>query len=85
MQVSGSLCCIISTVIVVLETGYNRMIRSFSTSEPGRVHTNLATSPSRKSPYGQKGIISCISFNPDYSGTLIVELLSFFPISQFHV
>lgn len=48
--------------------GYNRMIRVFDTNEPGRVHQNIPTTPTRKSPYGQKGIISCLAFNPDYSG-----------------
>jgi WD40 repeat protein len=48
--------------------GYNRMIRSFDVSRPGLEYTNHETCKSRKSQGGQKGIISCLSFNPDNSG-----------------
>lgn len=35
---------------------------------PGRNCTEFWTSESKKAFFGQKGLISCISFNPDYSG-----------------
>jgi WD40 repeat protein len=44
------------------------MIRWFDTADPGRNHTNVPTSSTRKAPDGQKGIISCLIFNPDFSG-----------------
>eukprot|EP01034_Spumella_vulgaris_P025627 gene25627-32103_t len=49
--------------------GSNKMIRCFDLSRPGRDgHTSQATTKSRKSPLGQKGLISTIAFNPDHSG-----------------
>lgn len=42
--------------------------RCFDISRPGRDCTSIATTPTKKSQYGQKGLISAISFNPDYSG-----------------
>jgi len=46
--------------------GYNNYIRVFDVAIPGREshQMNLA----KKKEEGQKGLISCISFSPDYSG-----------------
>lgn len=49
-------------------SGCSRMIRCFDVSQPGRNFIDFPTSSSRKDASGQKGIISAISFNPDYSG-----------------
>jgi WD40 repeat protein len=37
-------------------------------TRPGRDCFSIPTTPTKKSPYGQKGLISALSFNPDYSG-----------------
>ncbi|KAI8889136.1 WD40 repeat-like protein [Backusella circina FSU 941] len=45
------------------------MIEIFDILRPGSSDsTKFATIPKRKSKKGQKGIISCIDFSPDYSG-----------------
>jgi WD40 repeat protein len=45
------------------------MIEIFDIQRPGASDsTKFATIPKRKSKKGQKGIISCIDFSPDYSG-----------------
>lgn len=49
-------------------TGYNRMIRVFDVSEPGRSFEARPTCKTRKSPVGQRGIISALAFSPDPSG-----------------
>ncbi|ORY06980.1 WD40 repeat-like protein [Basidiobolus meristosporus CBS 931.73] len=51
-----------------LYCGFNNAIHIFDTARPGRDCSKIATTPSRKSRKGQKGVISCISFNPDRSG-----------------
>jgi WD40 repeat protein len=48
--------------------GSNRMIRCFDVANPGRVCLEQPTCKTRRSPIGQRGIISCLSFNPDCSG-----------------
>lgn len=48
--------------------GSNRVIRIFDAANPGRQVTTVATCKSRKDKFGQKGIVSAISFCPDYSG-----------------
>ena len=48
--------------------GSNRMIRIFDLTRPGKQISNRATSKTKRSKAGQRGIISCIGFNPDYSG-----------------
>ncbi|CAG8528873.1 7927_t:CDS:10 [Funneliformis mosseae] len=48
--------------------GYKNMIKIFDSHRPGRDGEDCKTTPSRKSKEGQKGIISCLSFNPDRSG-----------------
>lgn len=49
----------------------------FDTSRPGRDGSiNVQTTPTRKSKEGQKGIISCISFNPDRSGLFAIGSFS---------
>lgn len=40
----------------------------FDLSRPGKDSTAIPTTPTRKSPFGQKGLISTLTFNPDYSG-----------------
>jgi hypothetical protein len=47
---------------------HSLFIRCFDVASPGKDCFEIATSPSKKSPVGQKGMISCLSFNPDYSG-----------------
>lgn len=44
------------------------MIEIFDVHRPGPDSTKFATIPKRKSRKGQKGIISCLDFCPDYSG-----------------
>ena len=45
--------------------GSKNMIRCFDVSSPGsNNYSNYPTSKTRKSLEGQKGIISCLSFNP---------------------
>ena len=43
-------------------------IRCFDVISPGKDCYAIPTSATRKSAYGQKGLISTIAFNPDYSG-----------------
>jgi len=50
--------------------GYENMIQVFDTSRPGQAIQKISTTPTRKSRNGQKGIISCLAFSPDYSGLL---------------
>lgn len=50
------------------ETGYNRMIRVFDVAEPGRSFEARPTCKTRKSPVGQRGIISSLAFSPDPCG-----------------
>jgi WD40 repeat protein len=44
------------------------MIEIFDVHRPGPDSIKFATIPKRKSRKGQKGIISCLDFCPDYSG-----------------
>ncbi|CAM9116798.1 unnamed protein product [Ectocarpus sp. 13 AM-2016] len=48
--------------------GYNRMIRIFDVSQPGRSFEARPTCKTRKSKTGQRGIISALSFCPENSG-----------------
>ncbi|CAM9373963.1 unnamed protein product [Choristocarpus tenellus] len=48
--------------------GYNRMIRVFDVSQPGRSFEARPTCKTRKSVVGQRGIISSLAFSPDTSG-----------------
>lgn len=48
--------------------GFERAIRIFDVSRPGRECELRRTSPTRKSRDGLRGIISCFAFAPDYSG-----------------
>ncbi|KAF9090231.1 Telomerase Cajal body protein 1 [Mortierella sp. AM989] len=47
--------------------GSNNMIQIFDTTRPGRDSYKRPTVPTRKSRKGQKGVISCLAFNPDHS------------------
>lgn len=49
-------------------SGADRRIYCFDIMVPGRPCSAMATSSSKKSYFGQKGLISTIQFNPDYSG-----------------
>jgi len=55
-----------------LYTCSSRMIRCFDVSDPGRRCVQLPTSASRRDTTGQKGILSAISFCPDFSGLYAV-------------
>ena len=48
--------------------GFGRAVRIFDVARPGRSCEVRATCPTRKSREGQRGIISCLGFAPDYSG-----------------
>ncbi|KAI8816318.1 WD40-repeat-containing domain protein, partial [Fimicolochytrium jonesii] len=48
--------------------GFTNHIQIFATDRPGRDSRRVATSPSKKSREGQKGLVSTIAFNPDRSG-----------------
>lgn len=49
--------------------GYENMIEIFDVHAPGNnTSTKISTTPNRKSRKGQKGIVSCLDFNPDQSG-----------------
>ncbi|KAL1926903.1 hypothetical protein VTP01DRAFT_5233 [Rhizomucor pusillus] len=48
--------------------GYENMIEIFDIQRPGQESIKIPTLPTRKSKNGQKGIISCLDFSPDYSG-----------------
>lgn len=48
--------------------GANRVIRVFDAANPGRQESNVYTCKTRSDRFGQKGLISAISFCPDYSG-----------------
>lgn len=47
--------------------GSNSMIRCFDVANP-HLYESFPTTKSKKDGNGQKGLISCIEFNPDYSG-----------------
>jgi WD40 repeat protein len=47
--------------------GFDRMIRFFDVSQPSRDFCARATSKTRRSRRGQRGIISSLHFNPDHS------------------
>ena len=44
------------------------MIRVFDLTRPGRQIESRPTSKTKRSKVGQRGLISTIAFNPDYSG-----------------
>jgi WD40 repeat protein len=49
--------------------GFNNCVRVFDLSRPGREHRLLPTfKRANRETTGQRGIISCIAFNPDKSG-----------------
>ncbi|KAI8053738.1 WD40-repeat-containing domain protein [Syncephalis plumigaleata] len=48
--------------------GYENMIEVFHIDRPGNESSKYATTPSRRSRQGQKGLISSLAFNPDRSG-----------------
>ncbi|CAG8718876.1 23691_t:CDS:10, partial [Cetraspora pellucida] len=47
--------------------GYKNMIKTYYTDRPGSDGEEYPTTPTRKSKEGQKGVISCLAFNPDRS------------------
>ncbi|KAL0085949.1 WD40-repeat-containing domain protein [Phycomyces blakesleeanus] len=44
------------------------MIEVFDVQRPGQESQKIPTTPKRRSKKGQKGIISCLDFSPDYAG-----------------
>ncbi|RHZ84437.1 hypothetical protein Glove_81g47 [Diversispora epigaea] len=48
--------------------GYKNMIKIYDSNRPGYDGIECPTTTTRKSKDGQKGIISCLAFNPDFSG-----------------
>ena len=48
--------------------GFERCVRIFDIARPGRECETRPTCKSRKSRDGQRGIISCFAFAPDFSG-----------------
>jgi WD40 repeat protein len=58
-----------------LYCGYEDAIHVFDFQTPGE-GTKLATTPSKKSKDGMKGIVSSIAFSPDYSGLFAASSLS---------
>jgi len=56
--------------------GLNNLIQIFDISRPGEPIEKKMTTPTRRSKHGQKGIIACMNFNPDYSGLLAAGSLS---------
>jgi len=51
-----------------LYAGSDRVVRCFDLASPGRQISEVHTTKNRKDKSGIKGIISCLSFNPDVSG-----------------
>jgi WD40 repeat protein len=51
-----------------LYCGFDRAVRIFDLSRPGRQCVLRQTCKTRRSREGQRGIISCFAFAPDYSG-----------------
>jgi hypothetical protein len=54
--------------------GYERAVRVFDACRPGRYCEVRATSKTKKSKAGQRGILSCIAFNPDMTGWVRVRV-----------
>jgi WD40 repeat protein len=52
--------------------GYTNRFNVFDTGVPGSRSDKIATTSSRRASDGIKGIVSSISFNPDYSGIFAV-------------
>ncbi|KAI7856565.1 WD40-repeat-containing domain protein [Circinella umbellata] len=44
------------------------MIEIFDVQRPGQVSQKIPTIPQKRTKEGQKGIISCLDFSPDYAG-----------------
>lgn len=62
-------------MLLSLYCGYEDAIQVFDFQRPGE-GTKLATRPTKKSKEGMKGIVSSISFCPDYSGLFAASSLS---------
>ena len=56
--------------------GFTNRINVFNTGIPGSNSDKIATTSSKRAKDGLKGIISCIKFNPDYSGIFAVGTFS---------
>ena len=48
--------------------GYERAVRVFDVTRPGRAVETRPTAATRKSRDGQRGLLSCLAFSPDGSG-----------------
>eukprot|EP01035_Chromulina_nebulosa_P036743 gene36743-49540_t len=68
-ELDPAVCVTFNPTGTRIYAGSNRMIRWFDVSYPGRTFNNIPTCNTRKSLLGQKGLISCLSFNPDLSGS----------------
>ena len=55
-----------------LYAGFTRVIRVFDTSRPGRPAASRALCKNRADRTGQRGVVSCMAFNPDWSGLYAV-------------
>jgi len=67
-ELESALCIAFNHTGDKFYTGADRTIRCFDLNTPGSECTSFYTSKSRKSMFGQKGLISCLQFNPDGSG-----------------
>ena len=77
-EVAAALCCCFSPDGQQIYSGFDRAVRIFQTSRPGRDSQTRKTTPTRSSRKGQKGLISTLSVTPDgtmyaagsYSGSI---------------
>lgn len=68
------MCALIykNTLLSLKYGGYNREILVFDANYPSKVLETRFTSRTRKSKFGQRGLLSAISFAPDFSGMYAV-------------
>lgn len=59
-----------------LYAGSKSMVRCFDISRPGRDFYELPTTLTRRDYRGLRGIVSCLTFNPDRSGAYAVGMYS---------
>ncbi|KAI9275935.1 WD40-repeat-containing domain protein [Phascolomyces articulosus] len=52
--------------------GYENTIEIFDVQRPGQESQKIPTIPQKRTKEGQKGIISCLDFSPDYAGLYAV-------------
>ena len=68
------MCALIykNTLLALKYGGYNREILVFDANYPSKILETRFTSRTRKSKFGQRGLLSAISFAPDFSGMYAV-------------